>query len=222
MDNKTSAREAWRVLRIQSELVNGIDHLAHLGASVTVYGSARLQEDSPYYQQAIELGARFSSAGINVLTGGGPGIMEGANRGAFGEQAKSIGLNVELEHEQNPNSYQDFGLNFRYFFIRKLMFVKHALGFVVFPGGFGTLDELFEALTLIQTHKIKPFPVVLFGSDYWAGMVDWIRNRMLAEGCITEADMQLFQVTDDIEATFDIITRDAALRKGVDNLTSPS
>lgn len=222
MDNKTSAREAWRVLRIQSELVNGIDHLAHLGASVTVYGSARLQEDSPYYQQAVELGARFSREGINVLTGGGPGIMEGANRGAFAEQAKSIGLNVELEHEQNPNSYQDIGLNFRYFFIRKLMFVKHALGFVVFPGGFGTLDELFEALTLIQTHKIKPFPVVLFGRDYWEGMVDWLRNRMLAEGCITDADMQLFQVTDDIEETFDIIIRDAALRKGVDNLTSPS
>jgi uncharacterized protein (TIGR00730 family) len=221
MDNETSAREAWRVQRIQSELVNGIDHLAHLGASVTVYGSARLAEDSLWYQKAVELGERFAIAGINVLTGGGPGIMEGANRGAFGQGAHSIGLNVELEHEQHPNTYQDISLQFRYFFVRKLMFVKHALGFVVFPGGFGTLDELFEALTLIQTHKIKPFPVVLMGVDYWQGLVDWMRDRLLTEGCISEKDLDLFVLADETEVAFETITRSAASRRVIDNLPSP-
>lgn len=222
MDIESSAREAWRVQRIQSELVNGIDHLAQLGASVTIYGSARLSENSPYYQQAQDLAGRFAASGINVLTGGGPGIMEGANRGAYGNGAYSIGLNVELKHEQDPNQYQDIGLHFHYFFIRKLMFVKHALGFVVFPGGFGTLDELFEALTLIQTHKIKPFPVVLMGVDYWQGLVDWIRARMLAEGCISEDEMDLFLLTDDTAQAYDKIMHSANQvdRHVVDNLTS--
>lgn len=221
MDNDTSAREAWRVQRIQSELVNGIDHLAHLGASVTIYGSARLAEDSPHYQKAVALGERFAVAGIHVLTGGGPGIMEGANRGAFGKGAHSIGLNVELEHEQHPNTYQDISLQFRYFFVRKLMFVKHALGFVVFPGGFGTLDELFEALTLIQTKKIRSFPVVLIGVDYWQGLVGWIRERMLAEGCISPSDLDLFVVTDEVEEAFTTIIGNAASRRGIDNLPAP-
>lgn len=221
MDNESSAREAWRVQRIQSELVNGIDHLAHLGSSVTIYGSARLAEGSTYYQKAVELGERFAVAGIHVLTGGGPGIMEGANRGAFGKGAHSIGLNVELEHEQHPNTYQDISLNFRYFFVRKLMFVKHALGFVVFPGGFGTLDELFEALTLIQTKKIKPFPVVLMGVDYWQGLVDWIRDKLLAEGCISAEDLELFVLTDEVEEAFTHIVGNAASRRGIDNLPAP-
>ncbi|MCH8544745.1 MAG: TIGR00730 family Rossman fold protein [Alcanivorax sp.] len=200
-------REAWRVLRIQSELVDGIDKLADIGPSVTIFGSARLGEESPYYRDAETLAARFSEAGLNVLTGGGPGIMEGANRGAFGKASCSIGLNISLPHEQSANLYQDLGVNFRYFFVRKLMFVKHAVGFVVFPGGFGTMDELFEALTLVQTGKTAPFPVVLFGSDFWAGLVDWMGQRMLDEGCISPTDLDLFSVTDSVEEAFDIVSR---------------
>lgn len=200
-------REAWRVLRIQSELVDGIDKLADIGPSVTIFGSARLGEESPYYRDAETLAARFSEEGLNVLTGGGPGIMEGANRGAFGKASCSIGLNISLPHEQSANLYQDLGINFRYFFVRKLMFVKHAVGFVVFPGGFGTMDELFEALTLVQTGKTAPFPVVLFGSAFWAGLVDWMSERMLDEGCISAADLELFTVTDSVEEAFDIVFR---------------
>lgn len=221
MDNEMRAREGWRVQRIQAELVNGIDHLAYLGSSVTIYGSARLPETSRYYQQARELGEKFAVAGIHVLTGGGPGIMEGANRGAYMKGAHSIGLNIQLEHEQQPNNYQDISLHFRYFFVRKLMFVKHALGFVAFPGGFGTLDELFEALTLIQTHKIRSFPLVLVGVDYWRGLVDWIKGRMLDEGCISPEDLNLFTLTDDVDEAFDIIVKNAAQRRGIDNLPSP-
>lgn len=223
MDSKTSAKEAWRVHRIQSELVNGIDHLAQLKTSVTIYGSARLEESSSYYQQAKQLAERFSKAGVNVLTGGGPGIMEAANRGAYKNGAHSIGLNIELPHEQEPNGFQDISLHFRYFFVRKLMFVKHALGFVVFPGGFGTLDELFEALTLIQTHKIKPFPVVLVGIDFWQGMVEWLKNRLLAEGCISEDDLSLFLLTDSLDEAFDKIIECAGSlsKEGVDNIVSP-
>ncbi|WP_162925738.1 TIGR00730 family Rossman fold protein [Isoalcanivorax indicus] len=200
-------REAWRVLRIQSELVDGIDKLAGIGPSVTIFGSARLGETSRYYADAEALAARFSDAGLNVLTGGGPGIMEGANRGAFGKASCSIGLNISLPHEQSANLYQDLGINFRYFFVRKLMFVKHAVGFVVFPGGFGTMDELFEALTLVQTGKTAPFPIILFGSDFWAGLVDWLRTRMLEEGCISDTDMALFSVTDSVDEAFRIVEK---------------
>lgn len=221
MDHETSAREAWRVQRIQSELVNGIDHLAYLGPSVTFYGSARLREESPYFQKAQTLAERFSADGINVLTGGGPGIMEAANQGAYGKGARSIGLNVELEHEQNPNAYQDISLQFRYFFVRKLMFVKHALGFVVFPGGFGTLDELFEALTLIQTHKINPFPLVLIGTDYWQGLVDWMQEKLVAEGCINADDLSLFVLTDDIDQAYRTVMDNAPIHEGGDNLPAP-
>ena len=214
------AREAWRVLRIQSELTNGIERLSGIGPSVTLFGSARLGEESIYYQAARDLGERFSASGLNVLTGGGPGIMEGANRGAFGAEGCSIGLNIDLPHEQGANLYQDLGLDFRYFFVRKLMFVKHAVGFVVFPGGYGTMDELFEALTLVQTGKIHSFPIVLFGSSYWSGLVDWMRNQMLADACIDESDLALFQVTDSVDEAFNIVNR--AFRKqpdaGQDNL----
>lgn len=196
------SKEAWRVLRIQAELVEGIDKLATIGPSVTIYGSARLGEESLYYQKAEELAARFSEAGLNVLTGGGPGIMEGANRGAYGKGACSIGLNITLPREEMANRYQDLGVNFRYFFVRKLMLVKHAVGFVVFPGGFGTLDELFEALTLVQTGKIAPFPIILFGESYWAGLMDWLGQRMLEEGCIGAADMKLMQVTDSVDQAY--------------------
>jgi len=198
-------REAWRVLRIQSELVDGIEHLANLGPSVTIYGSARLGPDSPYYQQSRQLAKRFGDEGLNVLTGGGPGIMEGANEGAFGTQSKSIGLNIQLPHEQGANRFQDISLDFRYFFIRKLMFVKYAVGFVVFPGGFGTLDELFEALTLVQTGKIRPFPIVLVGKDYWQGLAGWMKDVMLEHGCIDADDMNLMPITDSVEEAFDIV-----------------
>lgn len=218
--SSSRGREAWRVLRIQSELVDGIQHLSHIGPSVTVFGSARLGADSPYYQQASMLGEKLARAGLNVLTGGGPGIMEGANRGALGKGACSIGLNIELPHEQGANRYQDLGLDFRYFFVRKLMFVKHAAGFVVFPGGFGTMDELFEALTLVQTGKIRAFPIVLIGTGYWSGLVDWMRERMLADGCISASDLDLFHLTDDVEEAFHVIM-DASRREpetGEDNL----
>ncbi|MEY1661768.1 TIGR00730 family Rossman fold protein [Isoalcanivorax beigongshangi] len=209
----TRALEAWRVLRIQSELVDGIERLGDIGPAVTLYGSARLGEESPYYQSAEALAERFSRVGLNVLTGGGPGIMEGANRGAFGKGACSIGLNIQLPFEESANRYQDLAINFRYFFVRKLMFVKHAVGFVVFPGGFGTLDELFEALTLVQTGKIKPFPIVLFGSDYWSGLIDWLRDRMLAEGCISPGDLDLMQVTDSVDEAFSIVHKAVAARE---------
>lgn len=213
--DQARSQEAWRVLRIQSELVDGIDKLAGIGPSVTIFGSARLAEDSLYYQRASELARRFGEAGLNVLTGGGPGIMEGANRGAVDSTCCSIGLNIELPHEQGANHYQDISLQFRYFFVRKLMFVKHAVGFVVFPGGFGTMDELFEALTLVQTGKIASFPIVLFGSDYWSGLVDWLTERMLADGCIDESDLHLFEVTDSVDQAFDTVV--SAYRKMPDD-----
>ncbi len=207
------AREAWRVLRIQAELVDGIEHLAGVGPSVTIYGSARLGADSVYYQSAKDLAQRFGNAGLNVLTGGGPGIMEGANEGAFGSDSCSIGLNIELPHEQGANRFQDLSLEFRYFFIRKLMFVKHAVGFVVFPGGYGTLDELFEALTLVQTGKIRPFPIVLFGRNYWQGLESWLKDTILAEQCIDASDMQLFRITDSVDEAFELIFQDYSAQR---------
>jgi uncharacterized protein (TIGR00730 family) len=204
MDERRS-REAWRVLRIQSELVDGIENLATIGPSVTIYGSARLGENSLYYGQARELARRFGDTGLNVLTGGGPGIMEGANEGAFGTEGCSIGLNIKLPHEQGANRFQDLSLDFRYFFVRKLMFVKHAVGFVVFPGGYGTMDELFEALTLVQTGKTRTFPIVLVGKSFWGGLVDWMQGTMLEEGCVDNSDIALFHVTDSVQEAFDIV-----------------
>lgn len=191
--------EAWRVLRIQSEIVDGIEHLIKTPSAAIIYGSARLPPESPYYRMAEEMGRLLSNAGLNVITGGGPGIMEAANKGAFRQGALSIGLNISLPHEQLPNPFQDISLYFRYFFVRKFMFMKHAVAFAIFPGGFGTLDEMFEALTLIQTGKSNPFPIVLVGSDYWSGLLDWMRKTMLAGGCISEADMDLIQVVDDVD-----------------------
>lgn len=218
--DETRSREAWRVLRIQSELVDGIEHLAGIGPSVTIYGSARLGADSLYYQSARALAQRFGEAGLNVLTGGGPGIMEGANEGAFATSSCSIGLNIELPHEQGANRFQDLSLDFRYFFIRKLMFVKHAVGFVVFPGGYGTMDELFEALTLVQTNKINPFPIILFGASYWKGLVDWLAETMLAGGCIDADDLKYFHVTDSVDEAFQRVFHDFSTRRDLrrDNL----
>jgi hypothetical protein len=204
MDNAKVA-EAWRVMRIQSELVDGTEQLIKLGAAVTVFGSARLAETDVHYEDACRLGQLLAEAGLAVITGGGPGIMEAANRGAYQQGGRSIGLNITLPHEQSANHYQTMSLSFRYFFVRKLMFVKHAVGFVIYPGGFGTMDELFEALTLVQTGKAAMFPIVLVGKDYWQGLMDWLKNTMLASGCIGQQDLDLLQLVDNADEAAKII-----------------
>jgi uncharacterized protein (TIGR00730 family) len=189
--------DPWRVLRITSEFVAGFDAMADVGPAVTIFGSARVARADPMYGLAVAVGRRLARAGFAVITGGGPGIMEAANRGAREGKGRSIGCNIELPHEQGTNAFVDESINFRYFFVRKTMFVKYAEGFVIFPGGFGTLDELFEALTLIQTKKVKHFPVVLVGSAYWGGLLDWIKGTMLAEGKIAPGDLELLICTDE-------------------------
>jgi hypothetical protein len=196
-DLRTS--ETWRVFRIQSELIDGIETLHDLGPAVSIFGSSRIGPDSPYYAPAEQVARLLSEAGVAVITGGGPGIMEAANRGAFGAGSRSVGLNIALPHEQVANQHQDLSLSFRYFFVRKFMFVRYAIGYVIFPGGFGTLDELFEALTLIQTERIRRFPVVLFSTEYWQGLIDWMQTRLIARGSISPADMDLFTVADSPE-----------------------
>jgi len=197
--------DPWRVLRIQGEFVQGINALADVGAAVAVFGSARFKEDHPMYAAAREMGRALAGAGFAVITGGGPGLMEAANRGAHEAGGLSIGCNIELPFEQSENRYTDLSVNFRYFFVRKTMFVKYANGFVIFPGGFGTLDELFESLTLVQTRKINRFPIVLFGSKYWSGLLEWIENTQLAEGTISPEDLNLLIVTDSVEEARDIM-----------------
>jgi len=189
--------DTWRVLRILGEFVEGFDTLADLPPGVTVFGSARTLPDAPLYAAASETARLLAQAGFAVITGGGPGIMEAANRGAREGGGDSVGLNIELPFEQGTNSYVDTAVHFRYFFVRKTMFVKYSVGFIVFPGGYGTLDELFEALTLIQTEKIKHFPLVLFGSGYWRGLVGWLRDTVAAERKIDVKDLDIFTVTDD-------------------------
>jgi uncharacterized protein (TIGR00730 family) len=186
-----------RLDRIADELRAGFDALSGVGAAASFFGSARTPPGDPDYEIARETARLVGESGLAIITGGGPGIMEAANRGAKDAGARSIGLNIELPFEQGGNPYCDIALNFHYFFARKIMFVRYASGFVVFPGGFGTMDELFEALTLIQTGKITEFPVVLVGSDYWSGLVDWLSERMLSEGNISPGDLELFSVTDD-------------------------
>ncbi|MDQ1626476.1 MAG: hypothetical protein QOI54_220 [Actinomycetota bacterium] len=189
--------DTWRVLRIQAEFVEGFGALAELGRAVSVFGSARTSRDAPEYALAVEIGRLFAEAGYAVITGGGPGVMEAANRGACEAGGVSVGLGIELPFEQGMNDWVDIGVDFRYFFARKTMFVKYAQGFVVLPGGFGTLDELFEALVLVQTRKVTSFPVVLLGSDYWSGLVDWLRGTVLAHGNIASRDLDLFTIVDD-------------------------
>jgi uncharacterized protein (TIGR00730 family) len=198
--------DPWRVLRIMGEFVDGFDVLARVGLAVTVFGSARIKPDSPYYAAAREVGHGLAERGFAVITGGGPGIMEAANRGANEAGGLSIGCNIELPHEQSPNPYANLSIDFRYFFVRKTMFVKYSEAFVVFPGGFGTLDELFEALTLIQTGKVKRFPVVLYGSEYWGGLLDWIEKRLAVEGMVSDVDLALVQVVDTTEEVCAIAT----------------
>ncbi len=203
--------DPWRVLRIQSEFVEGFGSLAELGPAVSVFGSARTPADSPEFAAGERLGRELVDAGYAVITGGGPGAMEAANKGASEAGGVSVGLGIELPFEQSLNQWVDVGVNFRYFFARKTMFVKYAQAFCVLPGGFGTLDELFEALTLVQTRKVTRFPVVLIGTAYWSGLVDWLRGPMLAERKINAADLELFSVTDDVsEAVRLVQAADAA------------
>src|SRR5438445_556247 len=199
--------DTWRVFRIMGEFVQGFEDLAHITNGVAVFGSARTPADDPEYKAAQETGALFVRAGFSVITGGGPGIMEAANRGAFEAGGVSIGCNIELPHEQSSNDYLTLSLKFKYFFVRKMMFVKYSDAFIIFPGGFGTLDELFEALTLIQTHKIHNFPVVLYGSQYWKGMLEWLRGPMLGENKIVEDDFRRLHVTDSPSEIVDIVSR---------------
>ncbi len=192
---KTS--DSWRVLRIMGEFTWGFDNLQEVAGGVSIFGSARVAPSDPMYRAAETTARLFAEAGVPVITGGGPGIMEAANKGAFEAGGISIGCNIELPHEQHSNPYLTKRLDFKFFFVRKMMFVKYAMGFVFFPGGYGTLDELFEALTLIQTDKVSDFPVVLFGTEYWKGLADWITGRLLADGKISPGDDHLFHITDD-------------------------
>jgi uncharacterized protein (TIGR00730 family) len=191
-------KDAWRTLRILSEFVEGFESLADLPPAVSVFGSARSAPDSDECRLAEELGEALARAGYAVITGGGPGVMAAANRGAASVGGLSVGLGIELPFEQGLNEWVSLGIDFRYFFVRKTMFLKYAQGFVVLPGGFGTLDELFEALTLVQTHKVTEFPVVLMGTHYWGGLITWLRDTMLAQGKIDEDDLDLIMVTDDV------------------------
>ena len=192
------AVDSWRLFRIMGELVQGFEEMADLGKAVTIFGSARFRPDNPYYEKAERLARELAESGYAVITGGGPGIMEAGNKGALEAGGRSLGLNIDLPHEQAPNAYQTDTLRFRYFFTRKVMLVKYSVAFVVFPGGFGTIDELFEALTLIQTKKIKPFPVYLIGVEFWRGLLQWLQGTLSRHGTISPEDLQLFKVLDDV------------------------
>jgi hypothetical protein len=202
-----SARESWRVLGIMSEFVEATERLAHIRPAVSIFGSARVAREHPYYQLTEEVARRLSDAGFSVISGGGPGAMEAANKGAFAGRSPSVGLNIQLPHEQKSNQYQDVSQTFTRFFVRKVMFVKFACAYVVVPGGFGTMDELMEALTLVQTGKIRRFPIILMQSSYWRGLIDWIRDRMISEGMIDAVDMDLIKLIDEpgkvVTAIFD-------------------
>jgi uncharacterized protein (TIGR00730 family) len=208
-----SAQESWRLFRILAEFVEGFDMLANLGPAVTFFGSARATEKKTEYVAARSLAAKLAKDGCTIITGGGPGVMEAANRGAQEGGGISVGLNIELPFEQRPNQYIDKLIGFRYFFVRKVMFVKYSVAFVILPGGFGTMDELFEALTLIQTHKIKPFPVYLLGKSYWGGLADWMRNVMEKEGKISSEELDILHVVDDED---EIVQGIRAVRRAMD------
>jgi uncharacterized protein (TIGR00730 family) len=199
--------DPWRIMRMQGEFVEGFDALAELGPAISIFGSARVGRDSSYFKAARETGRKLAEVGFTVITGGGPGIMEAANQGAYEAGGCSVGLNIQLPHEQGLNSFVNLPLNFRYFFVRKVMFVKYAEGFVIFPGGFGTLDELFEALTLIQTGKLDDFPVVLYGKAFWDSLIDWIKQDVLENRLIAPGDLDRLMVTDDIDQIVDVMVR---------------
>jgi len=191
--------EAWRLFKIMGEFVEGIERLHDIGPAVTIFGSARIKEDDPIYKKTEEIAALFVKSNFAVITGGGGGVMEAGNRGALKAGGTSVGMNIVLPFEQKPNDYSNIKLEFKYFFIRKVMFVKYATAYIIMPGGFGTLDELFEAVTLIQTHRIKPFPVILVGTDYWSGLLEWIKATLLEHHKISDNDLDILQIMDDPE-----------------------
>jgi uncharacterized protein (TIGR00730 family) len=205
--NEIKTNDSWAIFKIMSEFVDGYEKMSRIGPCVSIFGSARTPEDNKYYQLAVEIAEKLTSRGYGIITGGGPGIMEAGNRGAHNNNGTSVGLNIDLPFEQSSNPYidEDKDLYFEYFFVRKVMFVKYSQGFIVMPGGFGTMDELFEALTLIQTDKIGRFPIVLVGRSFWSGLVDWMKNIMLEEKNISPEDLDLFHVVDTADEVFEVI-----------------
>ncbi|OGP96701.1 MAG: Rossman fold protein, TIGR00730 family [Deltaproteobacteria bacterium RBG_16_47_11] len=195
--NEITIQDSWRMFRIMAEFVDGFESLGKYHPAVSIFGSTRIKPGDEVYKKAEQIGKLLAENGFAVITGGGPGVMEAANKGAFSAGGKSIGLNIELPLEQRPNPYTNITLNFRYFFVRKVMFVKYAMAYIILPGGFGTMDELLESITLIQTQKIRPFPVILVGSNYWRGFLDWIKEVVLKEGKITSADLDILQLVDE-------------------------
>jgi len=206
-------KETWRIFRILSEFIEGFDELSDIGPAVSIFGSARTKPDDKFYLKTEEIAGRLSEEGYTIITGGGPGIMEAANKGAYEKDGLSVGLNINLPMEQTPNKYQTHSLNFRYFFARKVMFVKYAMGYICLPGGFGTLDEFFEALTLIQTHKIFPLPIILFCSEYWNPLLDFMRNTMFKYKTITAEDLAIIKVTDNSDEVIDIINKHKKIKE---------
>ena len=204
-------QDSWRLFRIMAEFVEGFEALAECHPAVSIFGSTRVKPEGEIYQKAERIGQLLAENGFGVITGGGPGVMEAANKGASSAGGKSIGLNIELPLEQKPNPYSNINLKFRYFFVRKVMFVKYAMAYVILPGGFGTLDELLESITLIQTHKIRPFPVILVGSKYWKGLLDWIKEVVLKEDKISPSDLEILQVIDEPEEIIRIIKKTVIL-----------
>ena len=218
--NQLEKEESWRMFRIIGEFVEGFDALSRITPAVTVFGSARTRPGEFAYKVAEAIGKEVAAAGFTVVTGGGPGVMEAACKGAIAAGGKTVGLNIELPMEQKPNPYATISLHFHYFFVRKVMLVKYATAFVLLPGGFGTVDELFETVTLIQTHKIRPFPVILVGKNYWQGLLEWLRSRALVEGFISPSDLDFFSVTDD---PAEVAARITAFYRGGDmDLSSPA
>jgi hypothetical protein len=201
--------ESWRLFKIIGEFVDGVEAMHDLGPAVSIFGSARIKPEHHCYRQTLEIAGMLADNGFAVITGGGGGVMEAANKGAAERNGKSVGMNIILPMEQMPNPYANIRLQFHYFFVRKVMFVKYALAYIIMPGGFGTLDELFEAVTLIQTHRIKPLPVVLFGVSYWSGLIDWIKARLVDEKMISHKDLDILHITDDMDEVLNIVKRAA-------------
>jgi hypothetical protein len=209
--DEMSSQDSWRIFRIMAEFVEGFEMLGQVGPAVTIFGSSRVRPGEPVYEQTVALARGLAEAGYAVISGGGPGVMEAANKGAAEGGGISIGLNIQLPFEQKPNPYSNLKLEYHYFFVRKVMFVKYAMAYVILPGGFGTMDEFFEAITLIQTHRVRPFPVILMNSEYWQGLLDWIQNQVLAGGKISPEDREIFQVIDDPETVVKTIKRTVVL-----------
>jgi len=205
--NELAKEESWRMFRIIGEMVEGFDKLSGIEPAVTIYGSARVKPDDAQYTKTEEIARRLGEIGFSIITGGGPGVMEAANKGALEAGVKSVGVNIELPEEQAPNAYSTISLTFSHFFVRKVMLVKYATAFIIMPGGLGTMDELTEVLTLMQTHKIKPFPVILFNSDYWKGFLEWLRTYTLAKSFISEEDLSLLRVCDDTDEVTEIVRK---------------